>query len=99
MIFFLSSSFADMQVERDLMMFDVMPAFRRIATEHGDYAAHLDLRWGIKTWDLNEEEIANRVLDTCEKAIDDSRPYIIIFFFEALRINKFNSQRYQRYCL
>ena len=79
MIFFLSSSFADMQVERDLMMFDVMPAFRRIATEHGDYAAHLDLRWGIKTWDLNEEEIANRVLDTCEKAIDDSRPYIIVF--------------------
>ena len=79
MIFFLSSSFADMQVERDLMMFKVMPAFRHIATEHGDYAAHLDLRWGIKTWDLDKEEISKRVLDTCERAIDDSRPYIIIF--------------------
>ena len=79
MIFFLSSSFADMQVERDSMMFDVMPAFRRIAAEHGDYAAHLDLRWGIQSWNISEKEISKRILDTCKRAIDDSRPYIIIF--------------------
>ena len=79
MIFFLSSSFADMQVERDFMMFEVMPAFRRIAAEHGDYAAHLDLRWGIQSWNISEKEISMRILDTCKRAIDDSRPYIIIF--------------------
>ena len=79
MIFFLSSSFADMQVERDLMMFEVMPAFRKIAAAHGDYATHLDLRWGIPTWGMSEEEISKRILETCTRAIDDSRPYIIIF--------------------
>ena len=75
---FVSSTFRDMQFERDAIHKEVVPALNSIAYEYGDSLELLDLRWGINTGDLDEESGAKKVLSVCLDAIDRCKPYIII---------------------
>ena len=45
--FFVSSTFIDFQHERDLLMREVIPTFRKEARTHGDEVLDVDLRWGL----------------------------------------------------
>ena len=67
---FVSSTFQDMQQERDAIHNLVMPSVNKIAKQYGEYIDLLDLRWGVNTSEMNEEEACKKVVDSCLDAID-----------------------------
>ena len=70
---FISSTFRDMQVERDVLVKQVFPELRRRCTERGVDFVEVDLRWGV-----TEEEAENgEVLPICLQEIELCRPYFI----------------------
>ena len=71
--FFISSTFQDMQAERDCLMKYVFPELRRIAAERNVVLTEVDLRWGI----TEEESQSKEVLDVCLQEIDNSIPFFI----------------------
>lgn len=76
---FVSSTFRDMQAERDLIHLEIMPYLRERAAEHGEHLDFIDLRWGVNTANLEEEAANEKVLQVCLENIDRSKPYMIIF--------------------
>ena len=102
---FLSSTFSDMQEERDVLV----KLFRELATEgqrRGVDIKLVDLRWGV----TDDQRRTGRVISTCLQEIDSSRPFFIgilgdrygwIPTSEELRINPELRERYpvvDRYC-
>ncbi len=79
---FISSTFSDMQTERDLLSTRVLPAVNAVAKEHGDCVSFSDLRWGIDTGGLDEERSGKKILNACLYEIDNCRPYMIVFLGE-----------------
>lgn len=75
---FISSTFKDMQYERDILHEQVLPKLNATAMEYGDSVSLCDLRWGVDTSDLSEAESARKVLSVCLDEIDRCRPYMII---------------------
>ncbi len=79
---FISSTFTDMQAERDLLSARVLPAVNAAAKRYGDGVSFSDLRWGINTGGLDEETSGKKILDACLYEIDNCRPYMIVFLGE-----------------
>ncbi len=75
---FVSSTFQDMQAERDALHYFVVPYINRIALAHGDTVSLCDLRWGINTAKMSEKERAEKTVQVCFNRIDECRPYMII---------------------
>ena len=75
---FLSSTFLDMHFERDLIHERIAPAINAQAAAAGDHVSFCDLRWGIDTLELDEEESSRKVLRVCLDEIDRCRPYMMI---------------------
>ena len=73
----ISSTFNDMQAERDVIRARVAPALRRIAARYGQSVRLIDLRWGVNTADMSEEDAARKVLETCLNEIDRCDGYMI----------------------
>ena len=70
---FISSTFQDMQDERDYLMKRTFPELRKIAAERDVTLTELDLRWGI-----TEEESKNgKVIEICLREIENSIPFFI----------------------
>ena len=44
---FISSTFKDMQAERDYLHEKVFPGIRRLVGKYGEDVQELDLRWGV----------------------------------------------------
>lgn len=70
---FISSTFRDMQQERELLVKKVFPELRRICAERLVTLIEVDLRWGI----TEEEAAEGKVLPVCLAEIRQSRPYFI----------------------
>ena len=79
---FISSTFKDMQAERDLLHERIFPRLRKVIGEYGEDIQELDLRWGVDTAEMSEEESGHLVLRVCIDAIDRCRPYIIVLLGE-----------------
>ncbi len=79
---FISSTFKDMQAERDLLHETVFPRLRRVMAEYGEDIQELDLRWGVDTANLSEEESGHAVLKVCIDAIDRCKPFFIVLLGE-----------------
>lgn len=79
---FVSSTFRDMQAERDVIHYDVVPALNAFAREYGESVQLLDLRWGVNTADMDADSGARMVLNVCLDAIDRCQPYMIIMLGE-----------------
>ena len=79
---FISSTFKDMQAERDMLHERIFPRLRRAIGEYGEDIQELDLRWGVDTVEMSEEESGHLVLRVCIDAIDRCRPYIIVLLGE-----------------
>lgn len=79
---FVSSTFSDMQAERDLVQQRVLPTLRDEARKYGDTAGVIDLRWGVDTSKLEKEECEARILKVCLQEIENSHPYMLIFLGE-----------------
>lgn len=67
---FVSSTFGDMQAERDVLRQRVLPKLKRLASEFGESVRMIDLRWGVNTTALSEEEASRKILDVCFEQID-----------------------------
>ena len=68
---FISSTFRDMQDERDYLMRYAFPRIREIAAARDVAVTELDLRWGI----TQEESQSGAVVDICLKEIENSIPF------------------------
>lgn len=70
---FLSSTFADLQSERDYLIKKVFPRLQIEAEKRNVSITPLDLRWGV-----TEEESKNgKVLQVCLQEIENSHPFFI----------------------
>lgn len=70
---FISSTFRDMQRERDNLVKNIFPQLRKICEERAVTFTEIDLRWGI----TQEENDNNKTLQLCLEEIERSRPYFI----------------------
>lgn len=70
---FLSSTFADMQGERDYLVKKIFPAIKRECLRRNVEFTVLDLRWGI----TEEEAKSGRVMEICMDEISRTRPFFI----------------------
>ena len=70
---FLSSTFKDMNAERDYLVRVIFPQVEEYCRKRHIKFEPVDLRWGV-----TEEESRNGyVLNACLTEIDDSRPFFI----------------------
>lgn len=70
---FLSSTFADMQAERDYLVKKIFPAVRNAFRRRNVDLTVLDLRWGI----TEEESKSGKVIEICMDEISRTRPFFI----------------------
>jgi WD40 repeat protein len=67
---FVSSTFEDLEAERDALQAQVFPALRKLCEEHGARFQAIDLRWGVRdeaALDQKTVEICLREIDRCQK--------------------------------
>ena len=79
---FVSSTFKDMHAERDMLHLDVFPEIAEFIRDYGEELTFIDLRWGINTQTLENDESARKILSVCLDEIDYSKPYLIAFLGE-----------------
>lgn len=79
---FVSSTFKDMQFERDALNTYVAPLVDNRLAKHGEAVYFGDLRWGVNTTELDSEESSKKVLDVCLDEIDNCKPYMIVLIGE-----------------
>lgn len=79
---FVSSTFKDMNYERDAIQEQVLPALNTAARQYGESISFCDLRWGVNTAELESEEGSRLVLSVCLDEIDSCRPYMVVLLGE-----------------
>lgn len=79
---FVSSTFKDMQFERDLLQTYAIPTLDDALRPYGERAYFADLRWGVNTTDLDSDEGSRKVLKVCLDQIDNCKPYMIVLIGE-----------------
>lgn len=77
--FFVSSTFVDMDYERDLLHYYVVPELNEYCKKYGEQVEVCDLRWGIDTTGYDEIERSKKILTVCFDEIKNCKPYIIAF--------------------
>ena len=70
---FISSTFRDMQKERDILIRHVFPDVRHLCRSRGVGFTEIDLRWGV----TEQQAERGEVLPVCIAEIENSRPYFI----------------------
>ncbi len=70
---FISSTFRDLQEEREHLVKKIFPEIRALCRERGITFTEIDLRWGL----TDEEVVLGQVIRTCLEEIDKCRPYFI----------------------
>jgi tetratricopeptide (TPR) repeat protein len=70
---FISSTFKDMEAEREYLINNIFPGLRRYCAERDITLTELDLRWGI----TEDETKQGKVVEICLKEIEDTRPFFI----------------------
>lgn len=74
---FVSSTFQDMQQERDILQNSVLPRIKELAKQYGKNIDLCDLRWGVNSIGMSESESTAKVLQVCFDEIDNARPFFI----------------------
>lgn len=70
---FVSSTFRDLDKERDTLIKNIFPQLRQICLERDVEFSEVDLRWGV----TERESRQGRVLHICLTEIDKTHPYFI----------------------
>jgi hypothetical protein len=76
--FFLSSTFLDMQEEREELIRRIFPGLRELCEARGVNWGEVDLRWGVTM----EEEEGGLALPICLAEIDECRPFFLAMLGE-----------------
>jgi tetratricopeptide (TPR) repeat protein len=80
---FVSSTFEDMNAERDHLQQFVFPELQERLRAQRTHLAYVDLRWGVETSDLSDRKAKEAtVLKVCLSEIDRCRPYFIVLLGE-----------------
>ena len=79
---FVSSTFKDMQFERDALNIRLAPRINDFLLQYGEAVRFGDLRWGVNTSELEDIESSKKVLKVCLDEIDNAKPYMIVFIGE-----------------
>ena len=75
---FITSTFKDMQVERDYLRNHVFPVLEERLKERFHHLEPIDLRWGVETKTTEEQEKKELlILKVCLEEIERSRPFLI----------------------
>jgi hypothetical protein len=74
---FVSSTFRDMQAERDALRDFVLLRVNEFAAKYGHAVEIIDLRWGVDTASVSEAEQNHKLLCTCLDEIKRSRPFFL----------------------
>ena len=75
---FISSTFRDMNFERDILNKRIAPKINHQLRPYNQTIRILDLRWGVDTSNMTEQEASERVLSVCLDTIDSCKPYFIV---------------------
>jgi tetratricopeptide (TPR) repeat protein len=76
---FVSSTFDDMHAERDHLQQFVFPELEEILRQRRIHLETTDLRWGVETMSIGEQEAKElTVLKVCLAEIDRSRPFLLV---------------------
>ena len=78
---FISSTFRDMQAERDYLVKFIFPQLRKLCESRGVTWGEVDLRWGV----TDEQAAEGKVLPICLEEIKRCRPYFIGLLGDGLR--------------
>ncbi len=70
---FISSTFRDLQEEREHLVKKVFPEIRALCRERGVTFTDVDLRWGL----TEQDAMLGQVIRTCLEEVDKCRPYFI----------------------
>ena len=70
---FISSTFRDMQEEREELVKQIFPQLRRLCESRGVTWGEVDLRWGVP----DEAKAEGKVLPLCLQEIEHCRPFFI----------------------
>jgi nephrocystin-3 len=70
---FISSTFRDMQAERDHLLKKVFPELRQLCRKRNVVFTEIDLRWGV----TEEEAKQGKITRICLDEVDRCRPYFI----------------------
>ncbi len=70
---FISSTFRDMQADRDVLVKKVFPRLRKLCESRAVTWTEVDLRWGI----TSEQQAEGQVLPYCLAEIERTRPFFI----------------------
>lgn len=70
---FISSTFSDMEEERNYLIYNVFPVLKEYASIRGVQVTEIDLRWGLS----KEDSENGKILDLCLKEIDNCCPFFI----------------------
>ncbi|MBL7987136.1 MAG: tetratricopeptide repeat protein [Chlorobi bacterium] len=70
---FISSTFRDLQAERDYLIKKVFPELRATCRERGITLTEIDLRWGL----TEEESVYGNIIRRCLEEVDRCRPWFI----------------------
>jgi Tfp pilus assembly protein PilF len=70
---FISSTFKDMDAERNYLINNIFPGLRRYCAERDVTLVELDLRWGV----TEEEGKQGKVVEICLKEIENAHPFFI----------------------
>ena len=75
---FLSSTFNDMQKERDAFHEIILPRVNQLMQKYAESFQLCDLRWGVDTSKVSEEESAQKILKVCFDSIEHSTPFFVV---------------------
>ncbi|GAA4758266.1 DUF4062 domain-containing protein [Gordonia alkaliphila] len=76
---FVSSTFRDFHVERDVLAGPVRERLDELVASLGVRVELIDLRWGVDTLGVSEDDAARRVLDVCLREVQRARPLFVGF--------------------
>ena len=76
---FVSSTFKDMQFERDEVNIRLAPRINDFLLKYGESVRFGDLRWGVNTSELESEESSKKVLKVCLDEIDNVGFLLVIY--------------------
>lgn len=75
---FVSSTFSDMQSERDMIRKKVLPRLRHFSRKMGQDVSIVDLRWGISGEEMESDKVMSKILSVCAEEIDSCQPYFVL---------------------
>ena len=75
---FVSSTFSDMQSERDIIQTKVLPRLKRDLLPQGIDVQFVDLRWGISNESIEKEDVMEKILNICVEEIETCKPFFVL---------------------